>query len=295
MKLLRFSMLCGLTVILSGGLILNCGKKGPSYDERIQTLTEKGTPDSILADVKVYLYQYNSAKKFSQAGNIRRYKDSLKIGLAAAEGWFEEQMQKSAPIIAEQKKKLEEQKAQLSGLPLKDADSMMAVADSLMEINWLLAARTKYDKIAEVMPILLKNEETAKELRPKLIGTWKDVHTLVPPEDSGLRFRAVDKRVFKFSKDGSFWSSEERKGQTTEFLKEDWKFISWGKFDLVGDTIYQFIEREECVKQIYTQKNVKLNKWESKANPTYDSTITNGRKDRFIVYSDLKLEFKKIR
>lgn len=295
MKLLRFSLLCALTVIVSGGLILNCGKKGPTYEERIQALTEKGTPDSILADVKVYLYQYTSAKKFSQSGNIRLYGDSLKNGLAAAEGWFDEQMHKSGPIIAEQKKKLEEQKAQLSGLALKDADSMMAVADSLMKINWLLAARTKYDQIAEVMPIFLKNEEIAKELRPKLIGTWKDVHTLVPPEDSGLRFKAVDKRVFKFSKDGSFWSSEERKGQTTEFLKEDWKFISWGKFDLMGDTIYQFIEREKCEKQIYTQKNVKLNKWESKANPTYDSTITDGKKDRFIVYSDLKLEFKKIK
>lgn len=295
MKLLRFSLLCGLTLILFGGLIMNCGKKGPSFEERIQTLTDKGTPDSILADVKVNLYQYTSAKKASQAGAARTAKIALKEGLAKAEAWFEEQMQQSGPIVTAQKNELEDMKAQLSGMPLKDADSMMVVADSLVKMNWLLAARAKYDQIKETMQILLKNEATAKELRPKLIGTWKDVHTLSPPRESGLRFKAVDKRTFKFSEDGSFWSSEERKGQTTEFLKEDWKFISWGRFDLMGDTIYQFIEREKCTKQVYTQKNVKLNKWESKANPTYDSTITDGKKDRFIVYSDLKLEFKKIR
>ena len=295
MKLLRFISVSCLTFLIVAGLTVHCGKKGPTIEERIKVLEEKGVPDSVLANVKVYLYQYETGKKMSNSGLVRTYKDSLKNGITIAEAWYEKAMTTNKPIVDQLRKSFVDRKATLSGLALKDADSLLKIADSLIAKNWMVGARTKLESMDTVMGILVENEEKAKELRKKLIGTWKDVHTLHAPEESGMRFHARDIRVFKFCDDGSFYSSEERKGQTTPFLKEDWKFLSWGTFDLMGDTIYQFITREKCTKQIYTQKNVKLNKWESKKNPTYDSTITDGAKDRFITYSDLKLDFKKVR
>jgi hypothetical protein len=283
------------TVLLLAGLIVSCGPKGPTIEERIKALEDKGTPDSVLADIKVYLYQVTSAQKTSMMGKARTYKDSLKNGIVAAEAWYEQAMQANKPIIDQLHKSFVDRKATLSGLPLKDADSLLAIADSLIAKNWLVQARTKLEQFDTIMGILVANEAKAKEIRPKIIGTWRDVHFLQAPEESGMRFHAKEIRVFRFGADGSFESSEERHGQTTPFLKEDWKFISWGTFDLMGDTIYQNITREKCTEQVYTQKNTKLNKWERKENPTYDSTITNGSKDRFIVYSDLKIEFKKVK
>lgn len=293
MKLLRFLTVSCCSFIMIAGLTVDCGKKGPTIQERIKALEEKGVPDSILANVKVYLYQVESGKKVANSGLVRTYSDSLKKGIVIAEAWYEQAMQANKPIIDQLRKSFVDRKATLSGLPLKDADSLLKIADSLIAQNWLVQARTKLESFDSVMNTLVKNEATAKEIRKQIIGTWRDTHILQAPEDSGERFSAKEIRMFKFNNDGTFESSEERHGQTTPYLKEDWKFLSWGTFDLMGDTIYQFITREKCTQQWYTQKNVKLNKWERKEHPTYDSTITNGSKDRFIVYSDLKIEFKK--
>ena len=293
MKLLRSISVGCLSFCLFAGLAVNCGKKGPTIQERIKALEEKGVPDSVLANVKVYLYQVESGKKVSNSGLVRTYSDSLKNGIVAAEAWYEQAMQTNKPIIDQLRASFVERKAGLTGLPLKDADSLLKFADSLIAQNWLVQARTKLEQFDAVMTVLVENEAKAKDIRKQLVGTWRDTHILKAPEDSGERFSAKEIRVFKFGADGAFESSEERHGQTTPFLKEDWKFLSWGTYDLMGDTIYQFITREKCTQQWYTQKNVKLNKWERKEHPTYDSTVTDGKKDRFIVYSDLKIEFKK--
>ncbi len=293
MKPLRFFLPASITALLIAGLFVSCGKKGPTIEQRIQALTEKGVPDSVLANVKVYLYQVNSAKKMSQAGIARTYGDSLKKGIVIAEQWYEKAMTENKPVIDNLRKSFVERKAGLSGLHLKDADSLLKIADSLIAKDWLVQARTKLESFDTIMGILVRNQAKAEEIRKQITGTWRDTHILEAPEDIGMKFSAKDIRMFKFNDDGSFEASEERHGQTTPFLKEDWKFLSWGTFDLMGDTIYQFINREKCTQQWYTQKNVKLNKWERKEHPTYDSTITNGKKDRFIVFSDLKLEFKK--
>ncbi|MBN1760106.1 MAG: hypothetical protein JW863_17400 [Chitinispirillaceae bacterium] len=296
MKLFRFiSAGCCISIAVAF-LAVSCGKKGPSIEERIQTLQDKGTPDSVLANVKVYLYQYNSAKKMSQAGKARSYKDSLQNGIVAAEAWYEQAMATNKPIIDQLRKSFVDRKEGLSGLPLKDADSLLKIADSLIGQNWLVQARTKLEQFDQVMNILVENETKAKDIRKKIIGTWKDVHTLSSPDDSPKKFSAKEIRFFTFKNDGSFESSEECKGQTDIIRKEDWQFLSYGTFDLMGDTIYQFIDREKCTRQIYTFLDPKTMKWKTpEVKPTYDSTITNGSKDRFIVYSDLKLEFKKIR
>jgi hypothetical protein len=286
-----------LLLSLIAGFGVTCGKKGPSMEERLKDLQAKGVPDSVLTDVKMHLYNSVNLAKIGQGVKAGLYKDSLKTGLAKVEAWYAKAMVDNKTFIEAQKKIITEQKSKLTGIALEDCDSMLKVADSFASMNWLIQARQKIEKINEFMPILLKNQERAAEIRPKLVGTWKDVHILRPPEDEeGANYKAVETSVFTFAKDGNFNSLEEKHGQTTPFLKEDWKFLSWGTYDLLGDTIYLFVNREKCEQQIFTQLNVKTNKWDKKQQPTYDSTITNHKKDKFIVFDDeWRLAFKKVK
>lgn len=296
MNRLRTFALYTLVFSLLAGFVVQCGKKGPTVEERIKTLQDKGTPDSVLSSIKVYLYNVNNLGKTGQMGKVRQYKDSLKTGLAAAEAWYEKAMVDNKAYIEDVKKSIATRKANLTGLPLKDCDSLLKVADSFVTLNWLIQARTHFEKIDAVMSTLLKNQERAAELKPILVGTWKDVHTVLPPEDEeGARYKAVETRIYTFGKDGAFSGVEAMSGQTTPYMKENWKFLSWGTYDLMGDTIYMFVNREKCVQQSFTQLNVKTDKWTKNDKPTYDSTITNNSKDKFIVYDDLKIAFKKSR
>jgi hypothetical protein len=142
------------------------------------------------------------------------------------------------------------------------------------------------------MPTLLESQERADELRPQLYGTWKDVNTVSKPEDEeGPNYRATETRIYTFGKDGSFAGVEEKHGQSSPYLKEDWKFISNGTFDLMGDSICMFVKHEKCVQQMYTRYYTDVKKWKPEPKPTYDSTFATPKKD-IITWSDLKIEFK---
>ncbi len=293
MKVLRYFFACCFMLAVMAGFALNCGKKGPTFEQRIKALEDNGAPDSILSNVKIYLSNVRTLSKTGQAG---KYKDSLKTSIAAAEAWYEKAMTESKAYIESVRTTIIERKAQLSGLPLKDCEKLLLTADSLVKIHWLIAARTEFEKIDAAMPFLLENQKKANALKPTIVGTWKGVHVVRPTDDEeGAKYKALETRIYTFGKDGAFSGIEEEHGQTTPFMKEDWKFLSWGTYDLSGDSIYLFISREKCAQQIFTQLNIKTNKWERKVEPLYDSTITNNKKDKFIVYGDLKSEFKKIK
>lgn len=285
-----------LSLSLVAGFAFSCAKKGPTPEERIKTLSTKGVPDSSLSNVKLYLYNISSFEKIGQPGKVRQYKDSLKTGLLALEAWYEKVLVDNKAFIETTRKTIESRKANLKGLPLKDCDSLLKVADSLTSINFLIPAREKFEKILAVLPILEENQTRAAEILPKLYGTWKDVHAVRPPEEEeGPKYKATETRIYTFEKDGKFNAIEEMHGQTTPYMKEDWKFVSWGDYDLMGDSIYLFVKREKCDQQIFTQLNIKTNKWDRNVKPTYDSTVTTNKKDKFITFDDLKIGFKKIR
>ncbi|NLG17504.1 MAG: hypothetical protein GX556_09275 [Fibrobacter sp.] len=267
------------------------GDKLAEIENRIKALSDKGVPDSVLADVKVYLYNVTSAKKNSNAGNARKYTDSMLVAIVDAEKWYDKSMQEFKPYLENLRKNIVERKSALSGLQLKTADSVLSVADSFTNLNWIIQARWKMDKLDSIMPVLEQNEKTAQKLRKQLVGKWGDSHWIKPEEAS---YKALNKSIYKFTTDGKFEGSEEMNGQTTDYMKEDWQFLSWGTYDLKGDTIHLFISREKCPRQIFTQLNVKENKWIKNVKPTYDSTITNGSKDRFIMFDYLKENFKKM-
>ncbi len=296
MKLLRYFLAYGLVCSLVAIAAISCGKKGPGAENRIKALEAKGVPDSLLSNVKLYLYNINSFTKTGQMGKVGHYKDSLNAGLAAAEAGYAKAMQENKAYVESTKKSIADRKAGLTGLQLRVCDSILKIADSLVAVNWLIQARSQFEKLDAVMPVLIENQKKAAETRPKLFGTWKNVHIVRPTEDEeGAHYKAVETSVYSFAKDGAFTGTEEKLGQSTPFMKEDWKFLSWGTYDLLGDTVFMFVNREKCAKQVYTNLNVKTKIWERKASPTYDSTITNGKRDKYVTFDDLKQSFKKVK
>ena len=61
--------------------------------------------------------------------------------------------------------------------------------------------------------------------------------------------KALEKKIFTFNKDGSAKFVESKKGQSSPALKEDWEFNSWGRWELIGDTVYLSVNRFKAVRQ----------------------------------------------
>jgi hypothetical protein len=284
-----------LSALALAAFLVGCGgaskTKMGEIENRIKTLVDKGTPDSILANVKVYQYNVAAAQKISNSGQARKYSDSMLAAIIVAEKWYEEAMVQNKDFLDKKGAELKGRKAALTGLPLRAADSMFSIVDSLVKINWLIMARTKLDKLDTMMISLEADEKTSVDVRKKIVGKWGDAHWVKPEE---ANYKALDKRVYTFAKDMKFEGDESMKGQTTEFMKEDWQFLSQGTYDVKGDTIFISVNHEKCPRQIFTQWHLKEKKWIEGKKPTYDSTITNGSKDRFMLFSDLKESFKKM-
>jgi hypothetical protein len=223
-----------------------------------------------------------------QSGIARKSRDSLMITLAKAESWYEETMQKLKPELESLMSSINERKKELSGTQLMLADSIIAVADSFRNMSWLLQARQKAAIIDGMMSDLINDEAKMRKVKPKVAGTWTSEQQ---PEDK--RLKAVEKRKFVFNEDGKLYMEEEMKGQTQEYLKEDWRFVSYGKWDMRGDTVLLFIDREKCDRQTYW--NLRNNVWVKEEKPTYDTTITNGSKNRFMAWDYFEQFLKKAR
>jgi hypothetical protein len=285
-------MMMFMCVLVAAGIaVTGCGvgqKAIDAYESQLKTLEARGVPDSILSSVRVYLAQIISGKKAGLGTVVRTSSDSVKYYLAAAEKWYESSVQTAKPRVDSLVKSFTAVKTALSGMQLREADSQLAIIDSFTKQNWYMQAQSRADLLDTLMPQLLKDEENAKKVDAQVRGTtWTLSKKL-----TGGGANAVQKNRVSFRKDGSYEMSEEMKGQTKPTLKEDWLFLTWGTYALKGDTILLSTQREKRVRQNYVHlaggKEVK-----KIADKPYDSTITNGSKDRFFTFDYLKEDFKK--
>ena len=277
------------TVII---FFFGCGiseKKLSEIEDRIKVLQDQGAPDSLLSSVKIFLFQIKSSKKIGNTGLVRKNSDSLKIYIDKAEINFKAALEKAKPFITTTIRSIQEKKKDLTGLQLKIVDSILVRIDLLTSKNWLLPAQELCFRLDTLLPHLLTDEGLSQKYRKKVMGRWVSVQV---PQGG---FKGKETRDFTFKRDNTFQTIETMKGQTSEYSKEDWKFINTGTWAMRGDTIKMYVERERCTKQIYwNYKPVgKKYQWVKTVAPTYDSTITNGKKDRYLTYSYIKDSFKK--
>jgi hypothetical protein len=281
--------LCSAVVIFDG-----CGGGKNSieaFESRLQTLEASGTPDSLLSSIRVHLSQAKAGKRSGNGILIRSSIDSLKVITAAAEKWYADATQATKAHVDGLVAGLSEKKKGLSGLQLKEADSLLGITDSFIKKNWYIQARPFVDKLDSIMPGLIKDEEASKKILSKLTGNWSMTRKLTRNTAN-----AVEKKRVTFSKEGTFEMEESMQGKTSPALKEDWHFISSGTYDVKGDTILLTVKKEKCLKETYWNLMMKGNQqnWvkNDKKKP-YDTVITNGSKNRFFTFDYLTDDFKK--
>jgi hypothetical protein len=289
-KLLIVSVCC-----VAAAMVAGCGvsaKKLNAAEQRIATLQQKGVSDSLLTGARVLLVQARTAKQLGNGIGAKTQYDSLEKLLMKAETSYGTTTEQFKPGVEAMRKSIADRKLTLSGTHLKEADSLLAILDASIGRNDWQQAKDLAAMINMVINSLVKNELTAKGMKPKVIGTWSSTEVIKNKEEKS---NAVEKKSFTFGADGKVDIVEERNGQTNEALKEDWKFESWGTWSLKGDTILMSITREKCGKQIYQNLKVKAGKkeWVKFEKPPYDSTITNGKKDRYMAFDYLKETLKK--
>ncbi|MBN2037505.1 MAG: hypothetical protein JW768_12250 [Chitinispirillaceae bacterium] len=278
--------LCALTFAVL--VVSGCaGKAIEDYETRLKALESGGTPDSLLSSIRVNLMQAKSGKKTGNGILVRTSLDSLKAQVAAAEKWFAEQSAANKAHVDGLVSQLNEKKKGLSGMQLREADSLMGLADSFIGRNWYIQARRFVDELDTIMPTLIKDEAAAKKVSARLPGTW-----YMTKKHRDNRARAMEKRVVTFAKDGSFQMDESMKGQTSPTLKEDWQFKTSGSYSIKGDTILLSVQKEKCLKESYW--NLRAGgRWVHHSKPSYDTVITDGKKDRFLTFEYLASEYKK--
>lgn len=277
-------------------VIVGCGVSKRALEDaekRVEALSSKGVPDSSLSRAKVFLYQASDAKMRGNRGLARISADSMRILIAQAESQYKDDMSRLKPWINSKKSFVADETANLTGLHKKHLDSLMGIIDSFITINWLLQAESNTKELINYLPKLKSDEERAAELRPRISGVWICSQVTKHSEDKSVH--AVEKKIFTFSKDGKVNLVENKKGKSTPYFKEDWEFISHGKWDVKGDTVALFIEKFKAARQDFWDKKEKdgRTQWVKTSHPRYDSLITDGSQDRFITFHDLMGDFDK--
>ncbi len=86
-----------------------------------------------------------------------------------------------------------------------------------------------------------------------------------------------------------------KKGKSGPKLKEDWKFESYGTWEMKGDTIHILTDRFVCPRQNLWELKVvdEKEQWVLNEQPTFDDSVTDGSQDRHISYSNLIEDFRK--
>ena len=266
-------------------------------EKRINALKSKGVPDSALSPCLVYLYQAREMKKSHQAGESRAGAKMLRIELAKAEALYRDQIANLKPTVDANLATINAARSKYDGLELKKIDSLIAVVDSFVRMNWLLQANTKAMEIIARLPQFDFDSDRAKEIRSRVPGEWVCANKTTSKENKAIN--AVEKKIFIFEKDGTAKLIENKKGQSGPYLREDWEFNSWGKWDVNGDTVRLFINRFASVRQnferMFLENGGKKKEWKNEPQPTYDSLITDGSQDRFVTFSDLQSDFEQVR
>lgn len=261
-----------------------------TYEARLKVLEEKGLPDSVLSTIRVYLTQAKEGKRRSNGMIAKAGIDSVKSYILKAEKWSDGLIQTTKPYVDSLLQYFNEKKKTLTGLQLKQADSLLAIIDSHVRKNWYMQARTFVDYLDTLLPVLLADEANAAKVAANIAGKWtlNKKHT----EDGA---NALEKTLVTFGKDGTFQMNEEMKGLTKPMLKEDWQFESAGTYAIKGDTILLTVKKEKCLRETYWNLVDKGGKqeWVKSEKKPYEKEITDGSKDRFFTYEYLKESFKK--
>ncbi|MDR0303426.1 MAG: hypothetical protein LBH98_01465 [Chitinispirillales bacterium] len=284
-------------------------KKIEDTQARLMMLENKGLPDSLITPIRISITAAQGEMKRNRGGNANKNLKAAITAVKKAEEVLENSIETKKPeIIARYNSVKDKVKKDLRALHKYDADSALAVVDSFIKIDFVFKAEAFLEKFEKDYPKLLRAQFIADSLRPKVQGTWTFIETTKNSEDKNVN--AIEKKIFSFNKGGNSKFVEEKHGQSSTNLKEDWKFETWGTWDMKGDTVWVIATKFIQNKQTFWQFNELTKKWghvdnenkfvDNKPNVIEAETLTIEKnkddivkQNRYIIYQDLLDEYKK--
>jgi hypothetical protein len=285
----RVLAVVALTVAVSAG----CAKK-ISIEEgkaKIAELASRGVPEREMSDLKMYLFQMETAQKMGNSSQFGIYRDSLATALAAFEAKMANILANAGPFMDSLRTASDAKLAQLKGLHLEEAETGKGPVDSLMAIeSQKLYARDRLIDWTLKLDTLVTLQKLADSLREEFVGIW--VNELESPDK---RIKRTERKEIHMKKDGTLYIMSGVKGKIDDNSSEDWLFETYGTWDLFGDEAQHNITREKRVRQIYTGMDPQTGKLLTEKKPPYDSTIAKGKRTEFVKWNDLNKEYKRFK
>jgi len=280
-------------VAIVAAVSAGCAKKVSVEEGRakVQELASKGVPERDMSDIKIYLFNMETAQKTGNGSKFRIYQDSLTDALGAFEARMAEKLATAGPFMDSLRSVCDGKVAQLKGLHLEAAEKGKKVVDSLMGIeSQKLYARSRLEDWSLDLDTLITRQKLADSLRGEFVGIW--VMEKVSPDK---RYNLVERNEIHMDKNGTLLIREGRKGTDDGISSDDWLFESSGTWDVMGDLAYHYITREKRIRQIFTGIDPQTNKQRTEKQPPYDSAVVKGKKDRVVAWDELNKEYKRFR
>lgn len=301
--------ICFLSVVLLFTGCKSYEQKVEGVQSRLKALEDKGLPDSVITPVRIAIVASQGEKKRNRGGEANKKLKEATSAVKKAEDFFENSLSVKKPEVAARFNSVREKVSkELKGLHKYDADSLLSEVDSLLKKDFVFKAERALEKFEKDYPKMARAQVLADSLRPKVRGRW--VFTEVTKHQEDKNVNAVEKKVFTFEGNGKSMFVEEKHGQSAPNLKEDWKFETWGNWDMKGDTVWVIATKFTQHKQTFWQFNENTRKWghmnnenkfvDGKPNEIAAETLTLDKnkdaivkQNRYIVYRDLQDEYKK--
>ncbi len=261
---------------------------------RLDELTKTGLPDSVLLEARDAVFKINAAKSENDNVALKLSYELALAELAKADSILAQSIQDKKPVIAKRLSNLlASSDEQLTGLHRAAIDSLLTETGTLLEKNWVIDAESLISEGDSLFEVLKEEQAEAKKLRPRLFGTWKFRNVLTNSMDPEVN--AVVQKTFTLRRNGTASFINTKKGKSGPKLKEDWKFETYGTWEMKGDTIHILTERFVCPRQNMWDLKVvdEKEKWVLNAQPTFNDTITDGSQDRHISYTNLIEDFRR--
>lgn len=282
-------VVAALAVCLLAGL--GCSNK-VSIEQgqaKIRELSDRGVPERQLSTLKMYLTQMETAKKIGNSQQFSLYQDSLTTALIEFENSISGLLESAGPFMDSVMRSADAKIAELKGLHLEEAQKARKPVDSIKQIeSQKLDARSRVETFGLLVDTLVMQQKVADSLRSQFVGIW-----IMEQEPADSRFKMIERTEIHMRPDGSLFIMEAKRGQVSEDAKEDWMFETRGKWDLMGDVAYHYIEREKRVRQIFEGIDPQTGKWRKQTQPSYDSAVTKGTKDRYVAWDALNKDYKR--
>jgi len=279
-----------------------------NVQERFAALEQKGLPDSLITPIRM---AFTTAQMDSRRNRNNDALKNINIALEAvirAENYLEKSLTETKPqVIASRNALAARAEAELRGLHKADADSIIAIIDSFLKIDFVFRAQSVAAQLESGFAGMTAAQATADSIRPRIFGTWTHLDTSKHNFDRAVN--AVSRKVFTFNRNGTGTFVSERRGQSAPNLREDWRFETQGTWDLRGSNIHLTATRWHGAEQRTFQLNENTGVWGHMNHETNqfhnnvpivipEDELTSddpdlAKQNLFIGFSDLQRDFRR--